>query len=136
VGERWRTLRELPAAQGFEYLTHRLAGVADRVRMRLGRMPHQPATYAFPMPPTLLRVRETLRLAMATYRPRPYHAGPIVYVRALISQNGYGDPMPLWRRVARGGLVIAEVPGSHNDMIVEPDLQIVAAALDRELKAG
>jgi acetoacetyl-CoA synthetase len=133
VGQRLSTLRELPASQGFAYLTHRLAGLADRVRMRVGRMPHQPAPYAFPMPPALLRVRESFRLAMATYRPRPYHAGPIVYVRALVSQNGYADPMPLWRRVARGGLVIAEVPGSHHDMIVEPDLQIVAAALDREL---
>lgn len=130
----WRTLLEQPASRGFEYLMERSARVADRMRMRVGRMPHQPATYAFPMPPALLRVRETMRLAMATYRPRPYYAGPIVDVRALISQHGYGDPMPLWRRVACGGLVVAEVPGSHNDMIAEPDLQIVAAALDRELR--
>lgn len=134
AGRRWRTLRELPASQGFEYLTGRLVGVVDQMRMRVGRMPHRPEPYAFPMPPALLRVRETMRLAMATYRPRPYHAGPIVYVRALSSQGEYGDPMPLWRRVARNGLVIADVPGSHSEMIAEPHLRLVAAALDRGLK--
>jgi acetoacetyl-CoA synthetase len=78
-----------------------------------------------------------MRLATATYRPRPYHGGPIVYVRALMSQQRiYGDPMPLWRRLARRGILISDVPGSHTDMIAEPHLRIVAAALDRGLTSA
>ena len=80
------------------------------------------------------RVRETMVLAMTTYRPLPYRAGPIVYVRSTTRLEERGDPMLLWRRVARGGLVIAEVPGDHEDMLVEPNLQVVAARLDQELE--
>jgi acetoacetyl-CoA synthetase len=133
MGRQWHTLHEMSASQRLGYLTDKLAAAADHVRMRIGRMARRPAADAAGLPPALRCVRETMRVAMTTYRPRPYRAGPIVYVRAAIAQEERGDPMPLWRRVARGGLVIAHVSGSHTDMIVEPNVQSVAAALGKRL---
>ena len=130
----WRKLRAVPASQRFGYLTDMLGKAADRVGMSLGRMTRRPDAYTESFPPALWRVREAMRQATTTYRPQPYHAGPIVYVRAAIRHQDWGDPISLWRRVARGGLMIAEVPSDHADMLVEPTLQVVAALLDEGLE--
>jgi acetoacetyl-CoA synthetase len=133
VRAHWRAVRELPAARLPDYLTDRFASVMDQVRMRLGRMPRRPEGYTPAMPPVLRYMRETTRVAMASYRPKPYDAGPIIYVRAAVAQDGHGDPLLLWRRVARAGLTLTEIAGGHADLIVEPNVQFVAAELDRGL---
>ncbi|MEM5383781.1 acetoacetate--CoA ligase [Paraburkholderia phymatum] len=129
----WRKLRAVPASRMPGYLADRLIVGADHVQMRRGRMRLRPDATIAAYPPALRQVRETLVLAMTRYRPPPYNAGPILYVRATTRLDEHGDPMLLWQRVARGGLVIAEVSGSHDDMLVEPNLQDVAAVLDRAL---
>jgi acetoacetyl-CoA synthetase len=129
----WRAVRAMPAARLPGYLTDRFVSVMDQVRMRLGRMPQRPEGYTPAMPPVLRHMRETMRVAMASYRPKPYDAGLIIYVRAAVAQNGHGDPLLLWRRVARAGLTVTEISGGHADLIVEPNLQLVAAELDRGL---
>lgn len=128
-----RTLRELPASQRLRYLTAKFGGAVDHVRMRAGRLALRPDPNTEGMPPTLRRVRAALRAAMSAYRPLPYRASPIVYLRAAIPERDLGDPLPLWKRVARAGLVVVQVPGGHPDMITEPNLRIVAAALDDAL---
>ncbi|MPW21329.1 acetoacetate--CoA ligase [Paraburkholderia sp. CNPSo 3157] len=133
VRARWRKLLAVPASRLTGYLAEGLAAGADRLRMRRGRTVRQPDAFTASLPPALRRVRETMGHAMETYRPQPYHAGPIVYVRATVPQKERGDPLPLWRRVARGGLVIAEVSGTHGEILVEPNLRVVAALLDRGL---
>lgn len=119
VRRQWRKLRAVPGPQLLGYLADRMA--------------HRPDAFTAALPPALRSVREAMWAAMRSYRPRLYDAGPIVYVRATTRQDDRGEPMPLWQRVAHGGLVIAEVSGNHNDMIVEPNVQLVAAALDRAL---
>jgi acetoacetyl-CoA synthetase len=136
VSGKWRVLRTLPVSERFKFLTHKLATVTGYMHERAEYVP-EPGNVELLLPPVLRQVRNTMRLATATYRPRPYHGGPIVYVRALMSQQRiYGDPMPLWRRLARRGILISDVPGSHTDMIAEPHLRIVAAALDRGLTSA
>ncbi len=84
------------------------------------------------MAPAWRDVYEKMCAAMAAYRPRPYDGGPTVHIRAAVADIGeYLDPMPLWRQLARGGLVAVEVPGGHYEM-VGPNAHAVAAALDRE----
>ncbi|SIT48143.1 Acetoacetyl-CoA synthase [Paraburkholderia piptadeniae] len=129
----WRKLRAVPDSQLSSYLADRLAVGADYVQMRLRRMRLRPDATTATFPPALRRVRETLVLAMSTYRPLPYHAGLIVYVRGAVRSDEHGDPMLLWQRVARRGLVIAEVLGSQEDMLVEPNLRAVASLLDQGL---
>lgn len=128
-----RALRELPASQRLRYLTTKFVGAVDRVRMRAGRLALRPDPNTEGMPPTLRRVRAALRAAMTAYRPLPYRAGPIVYLRAVIPERELGDPLPLWKRVARAGLIVVQVPGGHPDMITEPNVLTVAAALDHAL---
>jgi acetoacetyl-CoA synthetase len=129
----WRKLRAVPVSQRFGYLAHRLVVGADHVQMRLGHARLRPDITTAAFPPAMRQVRETLVLAQTSYRPPPYDAGPIIYVRATTRLEERGDPMLLWRRVARGGLEVAEVPGNHEDMLVEPNLQVVAALLDKAL---
>ena len=69
---------------------------------------------------------------MKAYRPRLCHGGPMVYVHTAIPQWKYVDPIPLWRRVACGGLTVVEV-GDGNLDILWPNAQLVASAIDRAL---
>jgi acetoacetyl-CoA synthetase len=133
VGWHWRRLRAVPKSQLAGYLKDRLANAADHLRMRSGRMAHRPDSHNAPMPPALRTVRETLRVAMTTYRPRPYHAGPILYVHATTAQTNRSNQLALWQHVARAGLDVVEVSCDHFDLIAEPNVQVVAAALDRRL---
>jgi hypothetical protein len=43
--------------------------------------------------------------------------------------------MPLWRQVARKGLVVLEVPGKHLELVAA-NATAVAAALDQALGQG
>jgi acetoacetyl-CoA synthetase len=133
ISGQWRKLRAVPASAMADYLADRLMVGADHVRMRLGHMRLRPDSTMEGLPPVLRQVRETLVLAMTRYRPPPYDAGQILYVRAATRLDEHGDPMLLWQRVARRGLVTAEVPGGHDSMLVEPNLQVVAAVLDTAL---
>jgi acetoacetyl-CoA synthetase len=69
---------------------------------------------------------------MNNYRPKPYAGGRIVYVRAALRDEDRGDPLPLYRKIARGGLTVAEVPGNHAGVIEEPGVYAAAAVLDRD----
>jgi thioesterase domain-containing protein/acyl carrier protein len=66
--------------------------------------------------------------ARAGYRPRPY-PGPLTLVRAVENGEPAGAP-GVWAALARGGLVVRDVAGSH-DFLVEP----FVGALARELAA-
>ncbi|HKR39420.1 MAG TPA: acetoacetate--CoA ligase [Paraburkholderia sp.] len=129
----WRKLRAVPASRMIAYLADRLIVGADHMQMRFGHMRLRPDTTTTAFPPALRQVRETLALAMTRYRPLPYNAGPVLYVRATTRLDEHGDPLLLWQRIARHDLVIVEVSGSHGDLVVEPNLQIVAALLDEAL---
>ncbi|SCB21631.1 acetoacetate--CoA ligase [Cupriavidus alkaliphilus] len=132
-GWKLRKLRAVPAAQRVRYLKYALRRAAEGVGMRRGGITCKPDAFSESLPPALRQVRETMVRAMTTYRPRPYHAGPVLYLRAAVRQQQRGDPLSLWRRVALGGLTIAEVPCSHFDLVLEPNLQAVAAILDEGL---
>jgi len=136
VNWHWRKLRAVPRSQLRGYLTDRLANAVDQLRLRSGRMAHRPDSHNASMPPALRTVRETLRVAMMTYRPKPYRAGPIVYVHATVAQTYRRNQLALWQHVARAGLVVVDVSCNHFDMIAEPNVQIVAAALDGGLSGG
>ena len=131
VGRQFRALSELSQADQVVYVRAKLGAAADRIRMRVGQRARRPEVNRPDMSPVLLHVRETMRVAMTMYRPRPYEAGPVVYVRAANMLEGRGDPLPLWQRLARGGLKIVDVQGDHLDMMREPNVQHVAAALDQ-----
>ncbi|MFC0575579.1 acetoacetate--CoA ligase [Paraburkholderia solisilvae] len=127
----WRTFSGLPFAQRIGFVKRKLHGATDKIRLRLGHMAHKPFPQIAHFPPVLIRVREAMRVAMTTYRPVAYTGGPVYYVRAALLDPERGDPLPLWRQVAKRGLAVVNVGGSHTDMILEPNIDVLAAALDR-----
>ncbi|AME27224.1 acetoacetyl-CoA synthase (plasmid) [Burkholderia sp. PAMC 26561] len=123
-------LRDLSSSQKIAYLRDKWTAAADRVRLRLGHPARRtdPAVAGLDVPPVLMRVRESMRLAMSVYRPLRYNGGPIIYVRAQRFEDR-GDPLPVWRRVAACGLTIIRVQGSHTEMMSAPHVHEVAMAL-------
>ncbi|HEY2022642.1 acetoacetate--CoA ligase [Paraburkholderia sp.] len=136
VAWQWRKLRAVPSSQLAGYLKGKFANAADLVRMRSGHLAHHPDSHNMVMPPALRAVRETLRVAMTMYRPQPYRAGPIVYVHGTIAQTYRSNQLVLWAHLARAGLEVVELACDHVDMIAEPNVQAVAAALDRGLSGA
>ncbi|SAL03914.1 acetoacetate--CoA ligase [Caballeronia ptereochthonis] len=136
IAERLREFRALDARARFGYMRGKASAIADRVRMRMGQQAHKAAPDAQGLPPVLLRVRESMRVAMTTYRPHRYVGGPIVYVRATILDQERGDPLPVWQRVAKHGLRIIRIDGKHTDLVVEPHLATVAQTLTKALSSA
>ncbi len=115
-----------------------LARWADRCRGWLSRRPAQ----AMPSPGHDAGLREShrqvisaLHRALQAYRPAPYDAGPVLFVRARMPLDGYLNPMPVWRKVLRGGLQVVRVPGTHLELVRAQGPQ-VAAIIDRALAPG
>lgn len=121
-----RHLRTVPGSQIFPYLM-------GRVRNRFEIIPHNLDAFTAGLPQALRRVREAMWAAMKAYKTPPYDASIIVYLRAAIRQEEWGDPTMRLRHLGQVGLTIIEVPGNHNDMLSEPNVQEVAAVLDRAL---
>ncbi|MFM0672959.1 acetoacetate--CoA ligase, partial [Paraburkholderia sediminicola] len=105
MAKRVRAFRALSAHGRLAYLKDRVFGAADRIRMRLGRMAARPAADTQGLPPVLRQVRESMRVAMATYCPRRYLGSPIVYVRASVREGGQGAPPAGRAPGGRGGFV-------------------------------
>jgi acetoacetyl-CoA synthetase len=71
--------------------------------------------------------------AADAYRPRPY-AGPVTYFLPAVRRfHVFADPMPVWRRVARGGLTVERVPGPHVGMVRGESARLIARRIDRDL---
>ncbi|SAL06308.1 acetoacetyl-CoA synthetase [Caballeronia calidae] len=131
VARLWKTFSEMSPRERGAFAADKVRAAMNKLAMRLGRVPKvQPAPTADPMPPVLRRMRDTFRTAMNNYQPKPYDGGRIVYVRAASREDDRGDPLPLWRKIARRGLTVAEVPGNHGGVIEEPGVYAAAAALD------
>ena len=121
-----KTLSGMSPKARVGFATAKFHAAMNKVAMRLGRVPQAQAAPAVdPMPPVLRRMRDACRTAMNNYRPKPYAGGRIVYVRAALRDEDRGDPLPLYRKIARGGLTIAEVPGNHGGVIEEPGVDEV-----------
>jgi acetoacetyl-CoA synthetase len=78
-------------------------------------------------------VREAGVMAFVKYKPRPY-SGRVVFFHAATRTDRLCDPLPTWRKVARGGLDVVSIPSDHMGLIQEPAVEQLAAALDRYLE--
>jgi thioesterase domain-containing protein len=67
--------------------------------------------------------------AAADYEPQPCDS-PLVLFRSQVLQTGlFRDPRLGWGDVARGGLQVYAMPGEHDAMFLEPDVQQLASIL-------
>jgi thioesterase domain-containing protein len=73
-------------------------------------------------------------LAARGYQPKPCD-WPVVLARSEALQSGwFRDPRLGWGDVARGGLQVVEMPGEHDAMFLEPDVQQLGSILQQYLK--
>ena len=72
--------------------------------------------------------------AALDYTPEPCEEN-VVLLRSEVSQKGiFRDPHLGWSKVAIAGLHMFEMPGEHDHMFLEPDVQRLADSLKRCLK--
>ncbi|HXO18899.1 MAG TPA: amino acid adenylation domain-containing protein [Thermoanaerobaculia bacterium] len=75
------------------------------------------------------RVGEVFGAVKNAYQPQPYH-GQITLFRASGGHVRFtADPTLGWGAVAAGGLVIEEVPGTHDDLVYRPHVEELAKKL-------
>jgi amino acid adenylation domain-containing protein len=68
--------------------------------------------------------------AAADYEPEPCDV-PMVLFRSQVLQTGrFRDPQLGWGDVAQGGLQVYEMPGEHDAMFLEPDVQRLALTVN------
>ena len=130
-----RTVASLPLHQKLRYVQSKSIVLLDRVRAGLGLKPLRPELVGnvvgeAALPPLLRRVRGAMLLAMRDYRPAPY-PGKVVFLSAGVA--GDNDPLPVWRKVVRGGLDVRITPGNHDDMLRGPNARALASELTRLL---
>lgn len=130
-----RRLWSLSPQGRFDYLRKKCMVLLDRWRVATGRPPKRPELVGDVLreanfPPALRRVRGSMLVALRDYRPEPY-PGRVVFLRAAVASPG--DPMPVWRKVVRGGLEVDVTPGDHDEMISGANAKALALALARHL---
>jgi amino acid adenylation domain-containing protein len=92
------------------------------------------------LPNGILSVRDANYLASNHYLPKDF-AGKVTLFRVNEERVGRPEEPTLgWQRLARGGVEVIEVPGTHTSLILEPHVQTLAkelkAAMERSLQAG
>ncbi|MGH7439635.1 MAG: amino acid adenylation domain-containing protein, partial [Polyangiaceae bacterium] len=79
--------------------------------------------------PALAHVIERNRHALAAYRPRPYPGRVAMLLCADEPDRAFYDRRLAWSDLLSGGLNVRFTPGNHENMLDEPQVGPVAAAL-------
>ena len=87
------------------------------------------------LPPLMRRLENAGWAAFDDYRPAPY-SGAATFFRVEHPREDQGDPLPIWRRMVRGGLTVETVPGSHADVVSEPNVRALAARVSAHLPSS
>jgi len=93
-----------------------------------------PASWMEGVAPHYQRLAGTFLAASEAFRPRPYPGAITYFVPGVRRFHLYADPLPVWRRVAGGGLELEHVPGPHVGMVSGERAAIVAAGIDAGLR--
>jgi thioesterase domain-containing protein/acyl carrier protein len=108
-----------------------LGYLIERTMVRLRRMAYAAVIgLGMPLPRLMWDLRETTYYAFKHYRPGNY-AGDVVLFRA--TERGPGSPKtPFlgWEQVVSGSINIIDIPGMHSTLLREPNVRVVATALD------
>ena len=97
-------------------------GIQRRFNLRLPIAPREPMKAVF--------------VASQHYQPKPY-AGSAVLFRCQAQPLGsYIDAELGWNGLLQGGLDICEMPGDHDDMFLEPHVELLAKELEQRISAA
>ncbi len=79
-------------------------------------------------PEQALRYAETHWQAYQTYRPSPYQGSLHLFVPK-VQGLLWSNSIRAWRQLARGGVVVHEIPGNHNSMLTDPHVGALTRAI-------
>jgi thioesterase domain-containing protein len=132
AGHHLAELRELDLRGAPGYLTLRARTVALRTRNRVWQAAVQVyERFGRPLPERLQNVRQACLLAQRAYVPHLYHGQPLLFVVSEREELIDPDPQFGWGELATDGVAVYEVPGDHKTMWREPNVQKLAATLNR-----
>jgi amino acid adenylation domain-containing protein len=87
---------------------------------------------SFPAP--VLAVRNACALAERNYQPSEYPGYIVLFRASEKALRGLEDPGSGWRKYAAGGLELHEIDGDHGNVLNEPNVRNLAAALRKKLE--
>jgi amino acid adenylation domain-containing protein len=133
--------REWPRGQRWAHLRARVADIKDQLNAMLrfpNGGPREWNVQQLPpdmsnVPPIHRQVWQANHKALMSYKPQTYPGRIIVFrarTRPLISTF---EPKLGWERYATGGVQVVTIPGFHNDIIKEPHVHALAAAVRKAL---
>lgn len=101
-------------------------------RTQPGRSNHSNRSIAL----TRALLNKTYRKALRNYQPRPYD-GSLTLFRARTQPWGCEvHPTLGWSKLVRGRISLFVVPGHHNILLSEPNLQVLASRLEASLESS
>jgi amino acid adenylation domain-containing protein len=116
---------QTPAAQMPRYAWRILTAPKREVQRRL---------HVARLPRIVKKVRSACLQAEENYMPRPF-SGRVILFRSTHKPLGQVvDPRAEWKRYAARGLEICEVPGNHENILLEPQVRFVADHLKTYLE--
>jgi len=113
-----------------KYIRSKSRTLRRRIRSRIWQMIY--SSYrgrSKPLPRVLQDVREAGYLANKQYVAKPYGGKVTLFRAGLRSAADAGTQDMGWSRLARGGVEIREVPGDHVNMLLRPQVGLLAEQL-------
>jgi amino acid adenylation domain-containing protein len=130
AGAHLANMRSLPLGEKFGYLIDKSQYLPLRIKSRIWRTIYRSYQSLGQEVPRALRVVEEFNwLAAREYTPH-FYDGRITLFWASTDLRAKFDLLEGWQALARGGMEVHEVPGTHIDMIKEPQVAELAKKLD------
>jgi thioesterase domain-containing protein/acyl carrier protein len=85
-----------------------------------------------PLPRFLRRAKLANSMAGLAYRAEPYQGDALLF-RGYLPPNMHSDMHESWRRLVQGRLDVVDLPGTHEEVLLEPIVRIVAKQLEARL---
>jgi surfactin family lipopeptide synthetase A len=132
-------LRETPFSQKLTSFSSRLLNIlrisGSEMRAHLSRVATAPlramqwGLYVATLPPTVRKARKACLRAARYYVPRAYPGRVILFRSSQEPLGGGSDPYAGWSEYLVNGLEVCEVESSHDNILLEPQVQLVAEQL-------
>jgi len=113
-----------------DYIRSKSRTLRRRIRSRIWQAIYKSfRVRSKPLPRVLQDVREAGYLANRSYIPGPYGGKVTLFRAGMRSAMDGGSQDMGWGRLALGGVEIRQVPGDHVDMLLRPQVELLAEQL-------
>ncbi|MFZ0318212.1 MAG: amino acid adenylation domain-containing protein [Candidatus Sulfotelmatobacter sp.] len=115
----------LSTEQKLAYVKKRSTRYARGVKRRID---------ALSLPQSIKAVREGCARAERQYSPQVYGGQVVLFRASEKALRGLDDPQESWRKYAAGGVEVHEIDGDHGNILNEPQVKQLAAAIRARLE--